>query len=68
MAENIRVLVVDDHRIFASGVSEELSRLGGIEIVGIALTVEEAIDKARELRPDVVLLDVHLPGGGGGGG
>lgn len=64
----IRVLVVDDHRIFALGVSDELQRTGTVQIVGTALTVDDAIDRARTLKPDVVLLDVHLPGGSGGGG
>ena len=72
----IRVLVVDDHRIFALGVSEELERRGtsadphtpSVSVVGSAHSVDEAIRRANELRPDVVLLDVHLPGGDGGGG
>ncbi|MGP9694488.1 LuxR C-terminal-related transcriptional regulator [Brachybacterium sp. AOP25-B2-12] len=65
----IRVLVVDDHRIFAQGVAAELSGTScGIEIVGLAHDVEEAILSARSLGPDVILLDVHLPGGQGGGG
>lgn len=68
----IRVLVVDDHRIFALGVSQELNTLTAdgvdLSIVGAAYTVDEAIAQARALRPDVVLLDVHLPGGKGGGG
>lgn len=68
MPTPLRVLVVDDHRIFAHGVSDELSRIGGIDVIGAALTVDEAIAKATSLRPDVVLLDVHLPGGQGGGG
>lgn len=68
-APRVRVLVVDDHRIFAQGVTAELTRTDPrIEVVGTALDVDDAIAQATALRPDVVLLDVHLPGGGGGGG
>jgi DNA-binding NarL/FixJ family response regulator len=59
----IRVLIVDDHELFRSGVRSELS--GDLDIVGSAGTVAEAIDAIRTLKPDVVLLDVHMPGGGG---
>lgn len=68
-AAPVRVLVVDDHRIFAQGVTAELAREGeGLAVVGAAHDVDGAIDMARELGPDVILLDVHLPGGSGGGG
>jgi len=60
---SIRVFVVDDHELFRSGVRSELSE--GLEIVGDAGEVAEAVDGIRATRPDVVLLDVHLPGGGG---
>lgn len=63
----LRVLVVDDHRIFASGVAQEIAG-PRVEVVGVAHDVDGAIEKARELRPDVVLLDVRLPGGRRGGG
>lgn len=63
----VKVLVVDDHRIFASGVTKEIAS-EHIEVVGTAHTVDEAIAQAQALCPDVVLLDVHLPGGRGGGG
>ncbi len=59
----IRVLIVDDHELFRSGVRSELS--GDLDIVGSAGTVPEAIEAIRSLQPDVVLLDVHMPGGGG---
>jgi DNA-binding NarL/FixJ family response regulator len=58
-----RVLVVDDHELFRAGVRAELEDL--VELVGDAATVEEAVRKIDELRPDVVLLDVHMPDGGG---
>jgi DNA-binding NarL/FixJ family response regulator len=58
-----RVFLVDDHKLFLSGVRAELS--GRVEIVGEAVDVESAVDGIRTTRPDVVLLDVHLPGGGG---
>ncbi|MFB0834067.1 LuxR C-terminal-related transcriptional regulator [Arthrobacter halodurans] len=62
----INVVVVDDHAIFRSGLKSDLdSRL---RVVGEAATVEEAVRAVHELRPAVVLLDVHLPGGRGGGG
>lgn len=65
----LRVLVVDDHRIFAAGVAAEITRADpGITIVGQAQDVSGAISEAHRLRPDVLLLDVHLPGGAGGGG
>ena len=59
----IRVFVVDDHELFRSGVRSELGR--DVEIVGDAGTVDEAVPAIVELRPDVVLLDVHMAGGGG---
>ena len=58
-----RVVLVDDHGLFRSGVRAELGRK--VEVVGEADDVQPAIDLIAELLPDVVLLDVHLPGGGG---
>ncbi len=59
----IRVLVVDDHALFRSGVNAEIG--DSVDIVGDVGTVDEAIDAIRAKKPDVVLLDVHLPNGGG---
>ena len=58
-----RVVIVDDHAIFRSGVRSELGEL--VDVAGEAGTVEEAVECIRELEPDVVLLDVHMPDGGG---
>jgi DNA-binding NarL/FixJ family response regulator len=60
---SIRVFMVDDHRLFLSGVRAELAER--VAIVGEAVDVESAVEGIRASRPDVVLLDVHLPGGGG---
>ena len=57
------VFLVDDHRLFLSGVRAELA--DRVEIVGEAVDVESAIEGIRATQSDVVLLDVHLPGGGG---
>jgi DNA-binding NarL/FixJ family response regulator len=58
-----RVVLVDDHGLFRSGVRAELGRQ--VEVVGEADDVQPAIDLITSVQPDVVLLDVHLPGGGG---
>jgi DNA-binding NarL/FixJ family response regulator len=58
-----RVVIVDDHRLFRAGVRAELSGL--VEVVGDTGTVDEAVRCIAEQRPDVVLLDVHMPDGGG---
>jgi DNA-binding NarL/FixJ family response regulator len=58
-----RVLIVDDHQLFRAGVRSELEPL--LEITGEAGTVEEAIEAIDRTQPDVVLLDVHMPDGGG---
>ena len=60
---NIRVVLVDDHRLFRAGVRAELGN--GIEVVGEAEDVATAVASIAATVPDVVLLDVHLPGGGG---
>jgi DNA-binding NarL/FixJ family response regulator len=59
----LRVFLVDDHRLFLSGVRAELA--DRFRIVGEAVDVESAVEGIRATTPDVVLLDVHLPGGGG---
>ncbi len=58
-----RVVLVDDHGLFRAGVRSELGKT--VEIVGEAATVADAVPLIRDLDPDVVLLDVHLPDGGG---
>lgn len=58
-----RVLIVDDHRLFRAGVRAELGP--EVEVVGEAGDVDSAVAAIEEHRPDVVLLDVHMPGGGG---
>jgi DNA-binding NarL/FixJ family response regulator len=59
----IDVFLVDDHRLFLSGVKAELDE--EFRIVGTAYDVDTAIEEVRGLQPDVVLVDVHMPDGGG---
>lgn len=59
----VRVFVVDDHHLFLSGVRAELG--GEVEVAGTASEVDAAIELIREREPDVVLVDVHMPDGGG---
>lgn len=65
----VKLLVIDDHPLVRSGVRAELETSGAdLVIVGEAADVDAAVAACHELRPDVALLDVHLPGGIGGGG
>ncbi len=63
MSQPIRVFLVDDHDLFRAGVRAEIGEI--VVVVGEADAVDAAIELIRERVPDVVLLDVHLPGGGG---
>jgi DNA-binding NarL/FixJ family response regulator len=62
-AQPPRVVIVDDHALFRAGVRESLG--DGVEVVGESGEVEDAVRSIEQLEPDVVLLDVHMPGGGG---
>ncbi|GAA1147085.1 LuxR C-terminal-related transcriptional regulator [Ornithinicoccus hortensis] len=74
MTAPIRLVLVDDHHMFRSGVKAELGEAGvtgggrPLEVVGEAGNVDSAVSVITQTRPDVVLLDVHLPGGNGKGG
>jgi DNA-binding NarL/FixJ family response regulator len=62
----VRVVLVDDHAMFRTGVRAELAQATDVvDVVAEAADTSEAISVVSEMRPDVVLLDVHLPGGGG---
>ncbi len=61
----IKVLVVDDHDLVRTGISRMLADISGLQVIGQADSGEDAIRKARELKPDVVLMDVKMPGIGG---
>ncbi|MBD3649210.1 MAG: UvrY/SirA/GacA family response regulator transcription factor [Pseudomonadales bacterium] len=60
-----KVLVVDDHQLVRVGTSRLLADVEGIDIIGQAGSGEEAIDMVKSLKPDVVLMDVQMPGIGG---
>lgn len=61
----IKVLVVDDHDLVRTGITRMLADIDGLQVVGQAESGEESLMKARELKPDVVLMDVKMPGIGG---
>jgi two-component system response regulator NreC len=60
--DKIRLLIVDDHAIMRDGIRALLGLQNDIEIVGEAAEGQEAIDKATELNPDVIIMDISLPG------
>ena len=64
MSKSLRVAVIDDHPLFREGVINMLRQVGDIEVVGQGATAADALRIAEEHTPDVVLLDVCLPGGG----
>jgi DNA-binding NarL/FixJ family response regulator len=61
----IRVLLADDHELFTTGLQALLATEPGVQLVGLASTGHEAVRAAAELRPDVVVMDLHMPGLGG---
>ncbi len=64
MSERIQVMIVDDHPMFRDGVVQTLQAEADIEVVGQATTAAEAVRLARDLVPDIILLDITIPGGG----
>ena len=65
MAHSLRILLVDDYEPIRALFSRLLSRQAGMEVVGVAGTGEEAISLAQACEPDVVVMDVVMPGVGG---
>ncbi len=63
--DKVRVLLADDHALFRRGLASLLAGRDDIEVVGEAGSGQEAIDRAHELMPDVILMDVRMPGLGG---
>jgi DNA-binding NarL/FixJ family response regulator len=61
--DTLRVLIADDHPIFVSGMRALLTSVPGIEVVGEATSGDEAIEQTTALQPDVVLMDLQMPGG-----
>lgn len=65
MTAKLKILLVDDHNLFRSGVKALLMRQPDFDVVGEAADGLEGVKAARELKPDIVLLDLHMPGIGG---
>jgi DNA-binding NarL/FixJ family response regulator len=65
LADRIRILVVDDHRVVREGLRSFLDVQDDLEVVGEAADGDEAVARAEELRPDVILLDLRMPGADG---
>ena len=62
--DKIRLAIVDDHSIFREGMLSVLSTEPDVEIVGQGASAEDAVRLARELLPDIIFLDISMPGGG----
>ncbi len=65
MVEPLKVLLVDDHAMFRAGIKALIELEGRLRVVGEAGSGEEAIDRVRELKPDVVVMDLSMPGSNG---
>jgi DNA-binding NarL/FixJ family response regulator len=63
--ETLRLLIADDHALVRKGLRAVLAAVPGFEVIGEAVTGREAVERATELQPDVVLMDLQMPGGGG---
>lgn len=61
MSEPVRVMLVDDHPVYRDGLAALLGSLEGVEVAGTAADGLEAVERARELQPDVVVMDVQMP-------
>lgn len=59
--KKIKVMVADDHALIREGIKQIVELEGDIEVIGQAANGEEAIEKAKELQPDIVLLDINMP-------
>jgi two-component system nitrate/nitrite response regulator NarL len=64
LAERLRLLLADDHTLFRQGLRRLLADHSRLVVVGEAASAEEVLRQARALRPDIVLMDVHMPGSG----
>jgi two-component system, NarL family, nitrate/nitrite response regulator NarL len=64
MQPTIRVVLIDDHPLLRDGVASALERSSDIEVVGQGASADEAVEIAQAIKPDVILLDVSIPGGG----
>jgi DNA-binding NarL/FixJ family response regulator len=62
MEETVRVLIADDHPLFREGMRGRLDRVTDIEVVGEAASGDEVVEMARKLEPDVILMDIKMPG------
>ena len=62
MADEIRVVIADDHPVFRYGMKALLHSVGGIQVVGEATSGEQTVALAEELQPDVILMDIKMPG------
>ncbi|MCB5160793.1 response regulator [Marinomonas algarum] len=61
----LKVLIVDDHDVVSHGISRVLQDVKGVDVVGVVHSGEDAIAQSKALLPDIVLMDVHMPGMGG---
>jgi len=64
VSTSIRIAIVDDHPLFREGVARSLGEIGGFELVGEGANAEDAERLARASTPDILLLDISMPGGG----
>jgi two-component system, NarL family, nitrate/nitrite response regulator NarL len=60
----IRLAVIDDHPLFREGVTRSLTEIGGFEVIGEGGSAEDALRVAADLKPDILLMDISMPGGG----